>query len=258
MRLFNVPNTITALNFSCGILSLIFAFSGEVVSAVGLIFLGAFFDFFDGFFARLLNQQGELGKQLDSLADVVSFGVAPGAIAFLFFIHFFDSNHSTHLTALQTWSSSENKWLSLFFILIPVFSLFRLAKFNLDTRQSESFIGLPTPANAVLITSIPLCSAIYQNENSLNFEIVSLLNIDFIYFFIALSAACLLLAELPLFSLKFKSFQFRSNKMKYTFLGISFICLLFFQLISLPFIVILYILLSIIQIFAPNTSKNEI
>ncbi|MBI2258766.1 MAG: CDP-alcohol phosphatidyltransferase family protein [Flavobacteriia bacterium] len=254
---FNIPNLFTTANFVCGIISILFTISGRVDLAPYPLLLAVFFDFFDGFFARLLNISGELGKQLDSFADIISFGLAPGMIMLHFLIeslHFqllFDNKY-----LIINWfnSLSLNNW-SLFIpfisFLIPIFSMFRLAKFNLDKRQSDQFIGLPTPANAMFFCMFPLVSKIDNSFNSFLFSGAFLSSIILLF-------SVLLISEIPLFSLKFKNFKWSDNKIRFLFLIISCFVIFFFSFWSLGIIVFLYLLMSVIQILIDKNKKNEI
>lgn len=221
-----IPNSITAANLVMGCLAILSALDHNLVQASYFIGLAAIFDFFDGFAARLLKVHSEIGKQLDSLADVVSFGVAPGMIFYM---------HSTYVNN----DIGANAYLSYLAFLIPVFSAFRLAKFNLDTRQTDSFIGLPTPANALFICSIPL---VFEQGPEFANDFFS--NPLFIYSFPFLSS-WLLMAELPLFALKFKSFKWQGNEIRWLFLGLSACNLFLFQYFGISLSILLYLTLSI-------------
>ena len=230
----NIPNIITLANLTCGLLSIIFAFQGNLKLAALCIFAGAFFDFFDGLVARLLKVNGELGKQLDSMADMVTFGVAPGMILF----HFMYQLHHNILfkdATLEGFFFPETLAL-----LIPIFSAVRLANFNIDTRQTTSFIGLPTPALAILIAAIPL----------INFDLLPIF-ID-LRFLIALSVILplLLVANIPLFSLKIsqgESITSRLNTFRIILILAAVLLLFVFQFAAIPFIVILYLILSLLN-----------
>ena len=209
-------------------------FGGNWILRPMLFLFAAFFDFLDGMAARLLKVHSELGKQLDSLADIVSFGVLPSAIIFQLF-------------QLPD-SGSNNFWIySAFFI--AVFSALRLAKFNLDTRQTNSFIGLPTPASAMLTASFPL---ILMQGNASFTSII--LSPYFLIIYIIINC-WLLVAELPLLSLKFKNLVFAENRYRYILLIFGLISLLIFKFAAIPLILFFYIILSIIQI---RTTKNEV
>ena len=225
----NIPNLITLGNLTCGLLSILFAFEGNLALAGGLIFYGAILDFFDGFAARLLKVNSEIGKQLDSMADMVTFGVAPGILMYQLIA----------MTNENQLGISHELTISLIAFLIPIFSAIRLAKFNIDTRQISSFIGLPTPAAAIFIASLPIIGANYYTNFSLELLIVS-----------TVILSILLVAELPLFSLKISKGETLKNQLniiRIAFLISSVILLFILKFAAIPFIVILYIFLSIIN-----------
>jgi CDP-diacylglycerol--serine O-phosphatidyltransferase len=255
-----IPNLFTLGNLFCGCLAILFASHFNFEYAALMVFLAAFLDFFDGFLARLLKVDGELGKQLDSLADMVSFGVVPGIIAFQLIL-LYGSLDPTTLTLQEAGSkSSVYQLLPYIGLLIPVFSCYRLAKFNLDTRQTHGFIGLPTPANALFFCSLGL---IISQSIPLPLGHQSILPQlaygsfaqDFSVFFankyvlivFVLLFSLLLVSSLPIFALKFKNFGWVDNKIRYIFLVLCLVLLILFQLIAIPFIVILYILTSIVN-----------
>lgn len=259
--MFNLPNLFTAANLISGCLAIILACAGRIDLAPFAIFAGALFDFFDGFVARKLHIQGEMGKQLDSLADMVTFGVAPGIIMFVMLIE--PNAHLYSGMPLHKWMSAITSgrmggFYPLIALIIPFFSIFRLAKFNLDTRQSESFIGLPTPANTLFFMSFPLV-AVYGGSDS---EIMNAIS-DFMFHpltigVLIIAMSLMLVSELPLFSLKFKSFAWKGNQIRYQFLLISLVFILVFQAWSLALIVFLYLVLSIIENYVLKTKKHEI
>lgn len=265
--MFNLPNLFTAGNLMCGILSIILAFSGRLDWACYVIYLAAVFDFLDGFLARKLKISSDLGKQLDSLADMVTFGVAPGVLCFVMLsltftpslvmgvnLGFADGivpeNQIIHDAIFKMLDYQDGfVWQHLIpfaGLIIPFFSLFRLAKFNIDTRQSESFIGLPTPANTIFFTAFPLLylSAIRNGEwEALIFE---LLRPEF-FIPIILIMSVMLVAELPLFALKFKDFTWGNNAIRFIFLGCCALLIPFLFAWSIPIIIILYLLLSVVE-----------
>jgi CDP-diacylglycerol--serine O-phosphatidyltransferase len=205
------------------VIGIIFVLQGELFSAAYFILLAAFFDFVDGFAARILRVQSELGKQLDSLADVVSFGVLPGVILF---------------TMVKENSTSEI--LPYFTLIVPVFSAYRLAKFNLDTRQSDQFIGLPTPANALLISTLP--------QLALHFTALGeMINTPVFLVILAGISSFLLVAEIPLIALKFKTFEFSENRFRYILLLLALSIFIWLGLAGLPFIILAYIGLSFLE-----------
>jgi CDP-diacylglycerol--serine O-phosphatidyltransferase len=224
----HIPNTVTCLNLFSGCLGIVFAFNGELHLASYAILFAAVLDFLDGMLARWLNAYSELGKQLDSLADMVSFGVLPSVIIYQIFL-------------LLPQPSPIGNWLNYSAFLIAVFSGLRLAKFNIDTRQSENFIGLPTPANSLLIASFPI---MIRENNS--FFMNYIMNPYFLCIF-SLGMALLLVSEIPLISLKFKSLKLSENLLRYTLIGSSLLLLLIFQFAAIPIILCLYFLISFMQ-----------
>ena len=282
-----IPNLLTAGNLVGGILAIILTLQGHVELAPYCIFVSALFDFLDGFVARLLKVQSELGKQLDSLADMVTFGVAPGIIVFELIrteliinfkyqdylpsslVNDFPMNTSSECELLsarwaggteQICATNTFQFLPYLAFIIPVFALFRLAKFNLDTRQTSSFIGLPTPAMTIFIASLPiLIDEGYHHYGTWQFIVVT----DWImnpYFLIGSSVilSILMVVELPLFALKFKHFKFKGNEIRYIFLTISIILLATLFVWALPIIILLYIILSVINNLTKKQSKDEI
>ena len=236
-----IPNIITSLNIMCGCVAVLFAVSGDLIIASVFAFLGIFFDFFDGLAARLLKAQSEIGLQLDSLADVITSGVVPGVVMFqLLNLSIFGHMQTlTEIFSLDGWNVSFNNYLPLLGLMIVIASAYRLAKFNVDTRQTSGFIGLPTPANTLLILSLPL---ILQFQFS-NLAETIILNKWFLFGMTLLS--CVLLnAEIPLFALKFKTWDFKSNAVRYVFLLLCVVLLVFLKFLAIPFIILIYILLS--------------
>lgn len=239
-----IPNILTSLNLLCGCIAILLAASGDLVTASYFVFTGIFFDFFDGLAARLLKAQSEVGLQLDSLADVITSGVAPAIVMVqLLSASFLGSNlDMAQLLSGAAWSSGIEGFIPSIGLLIAVGSAYRLAKFNVDTRQTEGFIGLPTPANAILILSLPL---ILEFQYSETIEAI-LLNKWFLIGLTVLS--CVLMnAEIKLFALKFKSWDFKSNALRYVFLVLSLLALLLMKFIALPIIIALYLLLSVFR-----------
>jgi CDP-diacylglycerol--serine O-phosphatidyltransferase len=234
----HVPNAITCLNLFCGCLSIVFTFDGKLAAAAYFILAAAVFDFFDGFAARWLRAYSDMGKELDSLADMVSFGVAPAAIMYSLLFP----------AAMKFGLSFEPAWcVSILAFVIAVFSALRLAKFNIDTRQSDSFIGLPTPANALFICSLALISTEHHPWAVVTGNMLFLLAVTGVFSY-------LLVAELPLFSLKFQSFDWKSNKIRYIFVIFSLFVLIMLQWAGLSVVILMYIVLSVF----PNKIKNHI
>ena len=238
-----IPNFITLLNLFCGCIAVIFAVQDQLELTAFFVMLGIGFDFFDGLAARLLKVQSDLGIQLDSLADMVTSGVAPGIVMYQLLSRVFGK---PFYLVTDAWSSDQfltnfdMSYLSLLGLLITLASAYRLAKFNIDTRQSTSFIGLPTPANTLLIISIPLILA-YQPET----WIVELVLNKWFLLIITFLSCYLLNAEIPLFALKFKTWKFTDNKVRYIFLFTALALIIVFQFIAIPCVILLYILISL-------------
>lgn len=218
-----IPNSLTLLNLLSGVIGILFVLQGKVESGAYFIFLSAFFDFLDGFAARLLNVAGEIGKQLDSLADLVSFGVLPGFIIFKI-----------------CESNTELIWLPYLTLILPLLSAYRLAKFNIDTRQSDRFIGLPTPANALFFSTLLFLGDKWE-------VIDSWIQNPWVMVVLTWIFSILLVSEIPLIALKFKTFSFSSNRFRYGLIGLALLMLAFFGLGGIPLIIVAYLALSMVE-----------
>jgi len=217
-----IPNLITLANLLCGVLASFFAVKGDIQLAALFICMGIFFDFFDGLAARMLNVASPLGKELDSLADVVTSGVAPSFILMQ-----------------MLWDNPVGRWLAYLSLLMPLFAAYRLAKFNLDTRQSHSFLGLPVPANALVWVGLALWNWWPQPN-----MVFALLLIGF-----SLFTNILMVSELPMFSLKvnFKDMSWKTNSIQYIFLMVCAIIIVTTrQWYAISLIILWYIFLSLI------------
>lgn len=223
----HIPNTVTCCNLFCGCIAAYMAFQSDYEKAILFIILGAVFDFFDGMLARLFNVSGPLGKELDSLADDITFGFAPSAIVFSLFkeVHYPD-----FLLAVS-------EYMPYTAFIIAAFSALRLGKFNIDTRQSTTFIGLPTPANALFWGSLVVGAHDFLISDSFN---------AIYLFLLVLLMSYLLVAEIPMFSLKFKSLAWSDNKISYIFLLVCIPLLVSLKLSSFAAIILWYIFLSVI------------
>jgi CDP-diacylglycerol---serine O-phosphatidyltransferase len=229
----NIPNFITCINLISGSLAVISALYGELVQAVIFIFIAALLDFLDGLAARLFNAYSPIGKDLDSLADMISFGLAPGMIMFVLLKLSFTENGSQLLT-LQA--------IPYISLLIPVFSAVRLAIFNNDIRQSSSFIGLPTPANAIFICSIAL---IHTNGKYPAFDSAILSTPSLVV--ISILFSLLLVSKIQMFSLKFENLKWNSNQIRMIFLLISATLIIIFAIYGIAAVIIIYIILSLLR-----------
>lgn len=221
MKIYTIPNFITLGNLICGILGIIFVLEGNSFLGSMMIFGSLILDFLDGFIARLLNSGSEIGKQLDSLADVVSFGVLPSLIIFKILENL----------------NAPGSYIPYFALILAAASALRLAKFNIDTRQSDSFIGLPTPANGMVVASFPLL--ISQSHWASPY----IQNTLFLIFYVLLFSF-LLNSEIYLIALKFKEFSIEKNKPKYILGAVSLILVLLLQFAAIPAIIIFYVLFS--------------
>jgi CDP-diacylglycerol--serine O-phosphatidyltransferase len=220
------------MNLALGMVGIYLVLGGNISAGAYCIFFAAALDFLDGFVARLLKVQGEMGKQLDSLADMVTFGVLPAMIMFA-----------------MIESSSESEYLPYMAFLIGIFSAWRLAKFNIDERQSDRFIGVPTPANALLISTLPFLSESSASAQNLLSNPIALVAITVLMSY-------LLVAELPLIALKFKDYSFQKNVFRYLVIIVSLIFLIILGIAGIPFAIIFYIAASIIEaLVARNASQ---
>lgn len=222
----HLPNAVTCLNLFFGCLALTQIFSGRLELASYLVGLAAAADFADGLLARVLHASSPIGKDLDSLADMVSFGVVPGAFLF---------------ALLGQAGSSLPVWLPYAGFVVTIFSALRLAKFNNDTRQTTSFVGLPTPACTLVVASLPL---ILAHDT---FELSGFILNSWLLLGLALLLSALLVAEIPLFALKFKNLTWQDNSLRFVFLLLAAGLLLGLQAAAVPLVVLLYVLLSVLR-----------
>lgn len=279
-----VPNLFTCLNLLCGCMGIVFACNGHMLWSSFLIGIAVVADFLDGFLARLLKAETGFGKQLDSLADMVTFGVLPGIMLYQFISIGFGEYY-----LLPEERNTGSLLLALTGMLLPLCAALRLAKFNVDTKQSASFLGLPTPAAAIFIGSFPVIMEVQFNLNFyypvsadaaevlrniyfwdwMDVAVVQTLFNPWFHVWVAVVIALLFVLRIPMFSFKFKSFRWADNKVRYLFI---FLCLLlgaltvlpyFFYLylpyldyVLIPLIVILYFVVSVINNLFKK--KNEI
>lgn len=230
----NIPNTITCCNLVSGCIATSFAFVNRPELALLWIIIGAVFDFFDGMSARLLGVSSPIGKELDSLADDITFGVAPATMVFA---ELAVMDYPAFLEPLR-------EYLPYFAYLMAAFAALRLAKFNLDTRQATSFIGLPTPANALFWGSLIVGASDFIEASSYNvFAIMAMIIIS----------SYIQVAELPMFALKFKQWGWKGNEVKYVFLVTCIPLLAIFKLSAFAIIIAWYVILSVYV----NISKNK-
>lgn len=230
----HIPNSITLLNLFCGCIAITFVVQQQFEMAFYFVCLGIFLDFFDGFFARLFQVASPLGLQLDSLADMVTSGVVPGLTMFYMMLEAFSLQISDPFSGQYA--------LAFLGFLVTLGSCYRLANFNIDTRQTDSFIGLPTPANALFILSLPL--VVRHFDSFMLFELLSNYGV---LLAISIGSAYILNAEIPLFSLKVKKLTFQDNKLTFFFLAVSLLLLVTLQYLGIPLVILFYIFLSILN-----------
>ena len=267
-----VPSLLTCSSAFCGVLATILATDGEksLIYASYLVFIACIFDFSDGFAARLLHAQSELGKQLDSLADAISFGVAPSAIMYHLLKQSLRLKGS--LTSFEGWQIA----ILICAIIIAIFSILRLAKFNIDDEQKHSFKGLATPANAMLVASIPLINAMTPDDFWIYSIAHALFNADFPFTLmvaliglqvfvlcewlvllpITLIFSTLMISNLPMFSLKMKTYKYKDNKLVFNFLIFAVIMIICLQWIAVPIIISAYVWVSFFK-WLGNRRKSE-
>ena len=214
----HIPNILTILNLLCGCIGIVSVFENWAIPAAYFVWLAGFFDFFDGFAARLLKVSSPIGKELDSLADMVSFGVLPTVVMYKLI-----------------GNSTSVEWLPFIALAIAAFSALRLAIFNVDETQSDSFKGLPTPANALFITGFAM---IDPSVIPWAFETPLLISITVVF-------SLLLVAPVRLFALKFKNFGWQENKIRFTFLLVAVLLIAILKIVAIPLIILLYIVLSL-------------
>lgn len=214
----HLPNALTCGNLFCGCVGILFAVQYSITTAAYFVWVACIFDFFDGFAARALHYSSPIGKELDSLADMVSFGVLPAIVMF---------------SLIE--SHTFNSLLSYSAFLLAIFSALRLAKFNIDDRQKDSFIGLPVPANALFITALVFLPAPFDKITS---SVTILIALTIIFSF-------LLVSHLELFALKFKNYGWADNKIRFTFILASVLLLALLQAGAIPLIILLYVTFSL-------------
>lgn len=226
----HIPNAITCANLFSGCIGVVFAFKGDLQTAAYFVLLSGIFDFFDGMVARLLNVKSAIGKELDSLADMVSFGFLPGVVMF----------------QLLKASDFSSPYLPYLGFIITVFSALRLAKFNIDERQTEEFIGLNTPMNTLFIVSLPFIALDYP----------TIIGSSLLLIAITVITSFLLVSELQIFSLKLNSMAWAKNKFKFIFLILSALLIVFLKFAAVPFVLVLYIALSVLHFRGVNNTTK--
>ncbi len=235
----HIPNFITSLNLASGFIAIIFAVNGELITASWLILLAMIFDFLDGFSARALKAYSEIGRELDSLADVVSFGVAPAVIIYYLL------NDSLSLNETVTLIPGWLKAVLIFIIpaIMPVCAALRLAIFNLDTTQTTSFKGLPTPANAIAVISL-IFAVQYSQTAMISFMTAT----PFLLILYSVILSLLMVSRIPLLSLKFAHLKLKGNEGRYILILSVLICFALFGFAAAPLIIPVYLATSLLSI----------
>lgn len=223
----SLPNGLTCCNLISGCIAVSYALGGDAQTALLFIIIGAVFDFFDGFTARALKVSSPIGKELDSLADDITFGFAPSAIAFMMLKQ----------CAVPDSLLGAQKIYPYAAFIMAAFSALRLAKFNLDERQTSSFIGMPTPANALFWGALAC---------SVNAELLASSAAAYIIILMVFGSSALLVSEIPMFALKFKNYSWKDNKVKYIFLALSLAVIIPFGIGGLAIAILLYLMLSLL------------
>jgi len=228
----NIPNLFTLANLLFGCAALLFLFTGEFMAVLYCLMGSAIADVFDGMIARMMNIKSELGKELDSIADMVSFGVVPGAILYVLLLA---GQQEGEFQSLMF------SWLAFPGFLLTAFSGLRLAKFNLDTRQSDSFLGLPTPSATFFVLGLLL---IHHFDS---FGLKSFITQPWVIYLSIVALCILLISEIPLFSLKLKGLGWKENQLQYIFALIVIILLVFLKAAAFPLIIIVYVLIGLVR-----------
>lgn len=276
-----IPNLITAGNLLCGVIAIILILNGRIDTAPFFILFAAILDFLDGFAARMLKVQNELGKQLDSLADMVTFGVVPGIMMFQLIMvkvqsaHFLRGFYPLEVENSYQWSSIALKNLSCFMeidliympglskflplaaLAIPFFALFRLAKFNIDEKQKDGFIGLPTPAATIFVVGLSLLIANSYNQTAFGSWPTYFLFNPYLLVVFSLVIGVSMVLPIQLFSLKFSTFGWKGNEIRYVFLTISAVMLATLFCWGIPITILLYTVISILQIQMNKKSSDH-
>jgi len=282
--MFNLANLFTAANMLCGCISIILTLAGRIDIAPLFILGGAVLDFFDGFIARKLKIEGPIGKQLDSLADMITFGVAPGVLMLVMIILGIDisslipaedgarvyQNDLSYFVYFQVaaWFQAlvyevpnnfdaSIKFLPFIAMAIPFFSMFRLAKFNIDENQSDKFIGVPTPLNTIFFLFFPLYFAFNLQNWGHQPKFIHGLFDCYTLSAISVLFSLLMVSNIPMIALKFKNFTWKDNYFRFSLIGISLIIIPLLTFWAIPIIVFLYLFLSLIENYQTK-KKNEI
>lgn len=229
----HIPNVLTLFNLLAGFVGIVMV-PYDILFASTMIYVAMMFDFLDGFVARLLKTSSEIGKELDSLADVVSFGVLPALILFHFMV------------PDLYWSSfHEIPFYTGVVLLIPICAAVRLARFNIDTTQQYEYKGLPVPANATWIASIPFVIRYYPEHTFLH----NIFSSHVLLMMMVIVFSLLMVSKIPLLAIKFRDYQLWPNVFRYAFLIIIPVLLIFFRIAAVPYLFVLYLISSAFHFF---------
>ena len=218
----HIPNFLTLCNVACGCYGVVAVFKGDLQTGSIMIWAGALFDFFDGFAARMLRKFSAIGKDLDSLADLITFCFLPASILFALIDQY-----------------SVNNWMPYVGYLLVLFGALRLAKFNNDSRQSDTFYGLPVPASGIFVSALPFISGVEHSG------FAGFLTSYYALAVISILLSLMMVSDIKLMSLKFKELSIKANWQRFLLILISLILLVVFNIVALPFIIILYVVLSV-------------
>lgn len=271
MNIFTLPNLLSLGNLLCGCLAVLNVIDGNASMALYLVMVACVFDFLDGFAARGLKQGSPMGKELDSLSDMVTFGVVPGMVMFQMIRFAQDPTGNLHI---HDW----RVYLPYVGFIIPLFSALRLAKFNVDTKQSESFIGMPTLANALLVCGLPIMFELQDNSfvtfngygylmhayipntwNSLTTAaemIAHFWRTPATLIVVTIALSFLLISPLKMFSFKVKTIKWRGNEIRYIFIVATIVLLAMFKLAAFPLVILLYVALSVFYAWRRRNSPQ--
>ncbi|MFD1552352.1 hypothetical protein DNU06_11030 [Putridiphycobacter roseus] len=257
-----VPNFFTIGNLMGGILSILFALTGKIEWSGYCIFVAIVFDFFDGFMAGLLRVKSDKGKQMDSLADIVTFGVSPGFLMFSILTVLTENELNIPMASFLEKASVTEVQHQLFpslAFLLPIFALFRLAKFNVDTHQSTSFLGVPTATMAIFFAAFPFIihDAVLNPSDTKSWIMDYILLNPFALAILILVFSVLMVSRIPLFALKFKNYDFKNNQIQYLFLIFSIGTIILFKYWAVPIIVLVYIFISVWNIVFQTKSNKK-
>lgn len=239
----HIPNIVTLCNLASGCVGLVLAFQGELAWAAAMVFVGAAFDFADGFVARALKVPSELGKQLDSLSDLVTFGVLPATLLMVVLTNQPQVANET-VRLMKRAISEPYQWYQLApLYIVALGAAYRLGKFNIDTRQTTSFLGLPSPANGIFFAALVLGIVLQQFPEAW-MGMISHVNT---FYILALAFSLLMISEIPMFAMKVNGIGWKGNQFRYILLIVAILSIILFKFAGVALTIVAYIILSIIE-----------